>query len=181
MRYKLVILDRDGVINHDNGAYVKSLREWQPIVGSLEAIARLKQAGKLVAVATNQSGIGRGLYSLDDFTAIQAELGARLKALGAGLDALRYCPHAPEWHCHCRKPKPAMLKQILAQLQVEASQALFVGDSLKDLQAGHNAGCAYALVLTGNGETTRAQLKQHPQLQPVAIANNLAELIKLLA
>ena len=178
MPYQLFILDRDGVINNDSDAYVKCLADWQPIAGSLEAIAKLKRSGKLVAIATNQSGIGRGLYRQEDFDAIHRELDSLLAGLGAKIDALQHCPHDPSLNCACRKPKPLMLERILAQLAVPAQQALFIGDSLKDLHAGHNAGCDYALVLTGNGEQTRKQLAQHPELRPRACAANLAELVE---
>ena len=151
---KLVILDRDGVINHDSSAYIKSPEEWRPIKGSLEAIARLRKAGFRVVVATNQAGLGRGLFDMSTLAAIHERMSDAVAAAGGHLDAIFFCPHAAEADCACRKPRPGMLLEILQRFGVEASKVTMVGDSLRDLQAAHAAGCQSILVRTGNGEKT---------------------------
>lgn len=154
----LVIIDRDGVINYDSDDYIKSLREWQPIPGSLEAIARLSQAGYAVAIATNQSGLARGLFQLEDLEAINASLLERVHELGGDVAGIFYCPHHPDDDCGCRKPKPGLINAIENELGVSAQAAYFIGDSLKDLQAGLAKGCKPVLVKTGKGEATLQKL-----------------------
>ena len=151
---KLVILDRDGVINYDSPHFIKSPQEWQPIPGSLEAIAQLNQAGYSVAIASNQSGLGRGLFDESTLTAIHHKLQTALARLGGHIDFIAYCPHLPDTGCECRKPNPGLLQQIATHFKIDLKGIPFVGDSLKDLQAAENAGCNGILVMTGNGENT---------------------------
>jgi len=152
---KLIILDRDGVINHDSDDFIKSPDEWVPIPGSLEAIARLNQAGYRVVVATNQSGIARGLFSIITLNAIHQKLHTAAQQAGADIDAIFFCPHLADDNCDCRKPKPGMLQDIAARFDVNLRGVPTVGDSLRDLQAGFVVGCVPYLVLTGKGEKTR--------------------------
>ncbi|MFI4939432.1 MAG: D-glycero-beta-D-manno-heptose 1,7-bisphosphate 7-phosphatase [Burkholderiales bacterium] len=152
---KLIILDRDGVINRDSDAFIKSPDEWIPIPGSLEAIARLNQAGYRVAIATNQSGVARGLLDIVTLNAIHQKLHTAAQQAGADIDAIFFCPHAAIDNCDCRKPKPGMLRAIGKRFNVSLKDAPTVGDSLRDLQAGFVVGCAPYLVLTGKGEATR--------------------------
>lgn len=153
---KLIILDRDGVINHDSDAFIKSPDEWIPIKGSLEAIARLNQAGYRVVVATNQSGVGRGLFDMMTLNAIHQKMHNAAQQVGADIDAVFFCPHAADDNCDCRKPKAGMFEEISKRFGVSLRGGVAtVGDSLRDLQAGFIAGCAPYLVLTGKGEKTR--------------------------
>lgn len=172
----LIILDRDGVINADSDAYIKSLEEWQPLPGSIEAIARLSQAGHRLAVATNQSGLGRGLFDLDDLEAMHRHLNELVAQAGGHLDGIFYCPHTPEDHCDCRKPQPGLLDAIARELSVELTDALLVGDSLRDLQAGLARDCRPVLVKTGKGERTLDKLAEHPEpgLKQLAVYDDLA-------
>lgn len=151
---KLIILDRDGVINHDSEQFIKSPDEWKPIPGSLEAIARLNQWGWRVVVATNQSGIGRGLFGMDVLNAIHEKMVKSLAQVGGRLDAIFYCPHAADSTCECRKPKPGLFLQIAERFNVDLVGTPCVGDSLRDLQAGVAVGCKPYLVLTGKGRKT---------------------------
>jgi D-glycero-D-manno-heptose 1,7-bisphosphate phosphatase len=152
---KLIILDRDGVINYDSDAFIKSPQELIPIPGSLEAIARLNQAGYRVVVATNQSGVARGLLNVFTLNAIHQKLHVAAQSVGADIDAIFFCPHAADDNCDCRKPKPGMLHTIAKRFGVSMKGVPAVGDSLRDLQSGFVAGCAPYLVLTGKGEKTR--------------------------
>jgi len=154
---KLIILDRDGVINFDSAQYIKSPAEWRPIPGSLEAIARLNQAGYKVVVATNQSGVGRGLFDMDTLNAIHVKMHKALADVGGRIDAIFYCPHAADSGCECRKPKPGMFRRIAACFNVDLRGVPTVGDSLRDLLAGAAAGCLPFLVRTGKGEKTLAE------------------------
>jgi len=154
---KLIILDRDGVINQDSDEYVKSVDEWLPIPGSANAIARLCKAGYQVAVATNQSGLARGYFSLDDLNAMHEKMAGLVQAEGGNFAHIAYCPHGPDDHCDCRKPLPGLIHQIEEALNVSAKGCYMVGDSLRDLQAGQAAGMKAALVLTGKGERTKAK------------------------
>lgn len=168
---KLLILDRDGVINHDSPTYIKSPDEWTPIDGSLEAIARFSNAGYQIVVATNQSGIGRGLFDLETLGDIHAKMHAAAQAAGGRIDAVFFCPHPDSANCLCRKPKPGLLVDILERTGVAASEAMIVGDSLRDMQAGHAVGIRKILVLTGNGQATM----DSPDLPPdVSIRVDLA-------
>ncbi len=151
---KLVILDRDGVINFDSAQYIKSPAEWKPIPGSLEAIARLNQAGYHVVVATNQSGIGRGLFDMDTLNAIHEKMHKALAEAGARVDAIFYCPHAADDECDCRKPKPGMNKRIAACFNVDLTGVPCIGDAQRDLEAAATVGALPILVLTGKGEKT---------------------------
>jgi len=151
---KLILLDRDGVINLDSPAFIKSPDEWLAIPGSLEAIALLKKAGRLVAVCSNQSGIAKGLISHDSLDAIEKKMRRHLSALGAELDQIRYCPHEEGDGCGCRKPEPGMLIDVMQTLAVDSTETCFVGDSFRDLQAARAAGCEPVLVRTGNGSAT---------------------------
>lgn len=154
---KLIILDRDGVINFDSAQFIKSPAEWKPIPGSLEAIARLNQAGYRVVVATNQSGVGRGLFDMDTLVAIHEKMHQTLAEVGGRIDAIFYCPHTADSRCDCRKPKPGMFQRIAACFNADLSGVPTVGDSLRDLQAGTSVGCQPCLVLTGKGEKTRTE------------------------
>ena len=151
----LILLDRDGVINEDSPDYIKSPEEWHPIPGSLEAIAALKQAGHTVCVATNQSGIARGYYSLDTLSAIHQKMQLALQQHHATLDAIAFCPHVDADHCACRKPKPGLLIQLQQQFNIAWKDTVFIGDSIRDLQAAESAGCHAILVATGNGQHTQ--------------------------
>jgi D-glycero-D-manno-heptose 1,7-bisphosphate phosphatase len=151
---KLIILDRDGVINHDSEQYIKSPDEWRPIAGSLEAIARLNHAGFRVVVATNQSGLGRGLYDTATMIAINERMHKALAQAGGRIDAVFFCPHTAESDCDCRKPKAGMLTEIGRRFGVDLTGVPSIGDSLRDLQAAEAVGAQPILVLTGKGERT---------------------------
>ena len=153
---KLIILDRDGVINRDSPEFIKSPAEWIAIEGSMEAIAQLNQAGYTVVVATNQSGISRKLFDMETLNAIHQKMHSAAQHAGATIDAVFFCPHAADFNCDCRKPKPGMMRAIGERYNVDLKGVPVVGDSLRDLQAGFIAGCAPHLVLTGKGETTMA-------------------------
>ena len=151
---KLVILDRDGVINKDSDAYIKSPGEWQPIEKSLAAIARLNRAGILVGVATNQSGLARKLFSQQTLDKMHAKLTRLLSQHNGHIDALVYCPHGPEDQCDCRKPKPGLYHQISEQLNQPLANCIVIGDSLRDLQAAATVDATPILVRTGKGRMT---------------------------
>jgi len=153
---KLVILDRDGVINQDSDQFIKNTTEWKPIPGSLEAIAKLNHAGYRVVVASNQSGIGRGLLDMGALNAINDKMYRVLGQVGGRIDALFYCPHAAEANCDCRKPKPGMFFDIAQRFNVNLAGVPSIGDSLRDLQAAAAAGAQPMLVLTGKGAKTKA-------------------------
>ncbi|WP_332822105.1 D-glycero-beta-D-manno-heptose 1,7-bisphosphate 7-phosphatase [Pseudomonas sp.] len=154
---KLLILDRDGVINHDSDAYIKNLDEWIPLPGAVEAIARLSKAGWTVAVATNQSGLARGYYDQAALDAMHAHLRQLVAEQGGELGLIVHCPHGPDDGCDCRKPKPGMLRQIAAHYGVSLAGVWFVGDSSGDLNAALAVGCQPVLVKTGKGLLTLAQ------------------------
>lgn len=154
---KLVILDRDGVINQDSVTFIKNPNEWIPLPGSLEAIALLNQHGYRVAVATNQSGIARGYFDMATLNAIHDKMHKALAQVGGRVDALFYCPHAAEDGCSCRKPKTGMIEEIGRRFNIELSRVAGVGDALRDLQAFASAGCQPLLVRTGKGEQTLAE------------------------
>jgi D-glycero-D-manno-heptose 1,7-bisphosphate phosphatase len=153
---KLVILDRDGVINIDSDRFIKSPDEWKPIPGSLEAIARLNGAGFHVAVATNQSGIERGLLDMSTLNAIHAKMLKAVQETGGRIDVIYYCPHSGDADCRCRKPAPGMLVDIGQRLNVELRDAICIGDSQRDLAAAAAVGSRPILVLTGKGKKTQA-------------------------
>jgi D-glycero-D-manno-heptose 1,7-bisphosphate phosphatase len=156
---KLIILDRDGVINEDRDDYVKSSDEWVPLPGSLEAIALLNQAGYQIAVATNQSGLARGYFNINDLHAMHSKMDKLLKPLGGHVDSIFFCPHTDAHACDCRKPLPGMMKEIALRYKKNNSNppllgVPIVGDSLRDLQAGITLGASPHLVLTGKGRKT---------------------------
>lgn len=151
---KLLILDRDGVINQDSDAYIKSLDEWIPIPGSIEAVAQLSKVGWTVAVATNQSGIARGYYSLATLDAMHARLRELVAAQGGEVGLIVYCPHGPDDGCDCRKPRPGMLRTIANHYAVDLAGVWFVGDSKGDLEAARAVDAQPVLVRTGKGEQT---------------------------
>jgi D-glycero-D-manno-heptose 1,7-bisphosphate phosphatase len=148
---KLVILDRDGTINEDRDDFVKSPEEWVPLPGALEAIARLNHAGWHTVLATNQSGLGRGLFDMVMLNAMHVRMNQMLAKHGGRIDAVFFCPHAPEDQCDCRKPLPGLMLQIGERFGVDLKLTPLVGDSLRDLQAGATAGCPTHLVRTGKG------------------------------
>jgi D-glycero-D-manno-heptose 1,7-bisphosphate phosphatase len=151
---KLIVLDRDGVINHDSDQFIKSPDEWRPIPGSLEAIARLNHAGYRVIVATNQSGVGRGLFDMGTLNAIHEKMHRALAQVGGRIDAVFFCPHTADAACECRKPKPGLLREAGHRFNVDMSGVPVVGDGLRDLQAAEAVGAQPMLVLTGKGERT---------------------------
>lgn len=157
---RLILLDRDGVINYDSPDYIRDADQWIPIPGSLEAIAALKQTGYLVAVCTNQAGVGRGLMSRAALDRIHERMAATLAGLGVVLDGLRFCPHRPEDDCTCRKPRPGMLSATMDDLGVPPSRAVYVGDTLKDVQAAQAAGCRAVLVRTGHGAEVEGRARR---------------------
>ena len=154
---KLAILDRDGVINHDSDQYIKSPAEWRPIPGSIEAIARLHQGGWRIAVATNQSGIGRGLFDMATLNAINDKMMEMVFRQGGRIDALFFCPHTAAESCGCRKPRTGMFEEIAARFHTDLKGVPVVGDSLKDLQAADAVGAQPILVLTGKGTRTQSE------------------------
>jgi D-glycero-D-manno-heptose 1,7-bisphosphate phosphatase len=151
---KLAILDRDGVINYDSDQYIKSPDEWRPVPGSLEAIARLNHAGYRVVIATNQSGIGRGLFDMAMLNTIHEKMHKALAHAGARIDAVFFCPHTADSKCDCRKPRAGMLIEIGKRFGMELTGVPCIGDSLRDLQAADAVGALPILVLTGKGEKT---------------------------
>ena len=154
---KLIILDRDGVINFDSDQFIKNPEEWKPIPGSLEAIARLSQANYRVVVATNQSGIGRGLFDMSTLNAIHDKMHKACALLGGRIDAVFFCPHTAEANCTCRKPKSGMIEEISQRYNTDLRGVPAVGDSLRDLQASTRLGAQPFLVLTGKGIQTQAK------------------------
>lgn len=156
---KLIILDRDGVINQDSEDFIKSPEEWQAIPGSLEAIARLSNAEYRVVVISNQSGIARGLLTLNTLNRIHQKMLDQLSSLGGEINAIFFCPHGPDDSCECRKPLPGMYHDLEQRLQCNLSGVDAIGDSLRDLQAAESAGANPVLVRTGQGIKTEAMLK----------------------
>lgn len=152
---KLVVLDRDGTINYDSDQYIKSPSEWKPIPGSLEAIARLTQRGWRCVVATNQSGIARGLFDMATLNAIHTEMHRAVGQAGGRIDAIFFCPHAADSNCECRKPKPGLLREIASRFDIELKGVPMIGDSLRDVEAAAAVGAQPYLVLTGKGRQTR--------------------------
>lgn len=173
---KLIILDRDGVINQDSDDFIKSLEEWIPLPGSIDAIARLSKAGWTVAVATNQSGIGRGYFTEATLQAMHQHLHALVEEQGGKVDLIRYCPHAPDAGCDCRKPRSGLFEQIAQHFGTVLHQVPTVGDSLRDLQAGVSVGCRPFLVRTGKGLLT----KQKALPEGTLIFANLAAVVDYL-
>ncbi len=168
---KMIILDRDGVINEDSDDYIKSVDEWNPIPGSLEAINRLKKAGYLVIVATNQSGIARGLFNEEVLRQIHDKMHRLLASRGASVDGIFYCPHGPQDNCTCRKPKPGLLFQIAKQFDINLAETVFVGDSISDIRAAEMANAIPVLVRTGKGEQV---MQNYPEAVNVPVYDDLA-------
>ncbi|MCV6625135.1 MAG: D-glycero-beta-D-manno-heptose 1,7-bisphosphate 7-phosphatase [Cellvibrionaceae bacterium] len=173
---KLVILGRDGVINHHSGDAIKSAEQWLPIDGSLEAMVKLSRLGFTLVVATNQPGLARGLFDLDDLEAMHFKLSDMVETRGGSIAAIFYCPHGPDDDCSCRKPKTGLIDAIEVEFDVCAEGAPFIGDSLSDLQAALAKGCQPILVRSGRGEQTLAQLLSESQagLEKVLVFDDLA-------
>ncbi len=166
-----IILDRDGVINYDSDEYIKSPEEWNPIPGSLNAIAQLNRAGFHVLIATNQSGVARGLYDLEMLDLIHEKFVRELASVGGYVEEIFFCPHHPDEHCHCRKPQPGLLLRIQEKYPVKLQHTFFIGDSFVDVQAARAAGCMPLLVLTGKGQQA---LEKYPELLHVPQFPDLA-------
>ncbi len=164
---RLLILDRDGVINEDSADYVKSPEEWIPLPGSLEAIAALNDAGFTVAVASNQSGLARGYFDLATLDAMHAKFEALLGEAGGRVDRIEICPHGPDDGCDCRKPLPGLVRRLIEHYAVDAGDVIVVGDSRRDLEAALAAGARPVLVRTGNGMKTEATLDGPLKATPV--------------
>ena len=180
---KLVILDRDGVINVDSDFYIKSVDEWQAIPDSLEAIAQLNRLGYQVVVASNQSGLGRGLFGLADLEAMHLKLSQQLAAVGGKISKIFYCPHAPADACDCRKPQVGLFTQISTYFQSNLNGVYSIGDSLRDLEASLTVNALPVLVLTGKGQKTQQQLAQLPVDNPLTntpVYANLATAVQQL-
>lgn len=178
---KLVILDRDGVINYDSPDFIKSPEEWRAIPGSLEAIRKLNHAKIKVALATNQSGIARGLYDINMLNLIHQKMQTELAKLGAHIDDIFFCPHAPETNCDCRKPKIGLFTQIAEKYKLNFKETVVpaIGDSLRDLESAKTAGCYPILVLTGNGAKTKQAITT-TALQNTPIYQDLAAAVDAL-
>jgi D-glycero-D-manno-heptose 1,7-bisphosphate phosphatase len=176
---KLIILDRDGVINQDSDSFIKTPEEWIPLPGSLEAIARLNQADYRVVVSTNQSGVGRGLFAMATLNAIHQKMHTSAQQVGATIDAVFFCPHTQDDNCDCRKPKSGMLLEIAKRFEINLrhENVVVVGDSLRDLQAGFVVGCLPYLVLTGKGQDTMSKGGLPPGTKVYA---DLAEVVEVL-
>lgn len=172
---QLIILDRDGVINHDSDAYIKTPEEWHAIEGSLQAIAKLNHAGYRVAIATNQSGLARGYFTQADLDAIHLKMQTDLAAVGGHIDAIFYCPHGPDERCDCRKPKPGLLFNIAQHFGIDLKHTLLVGDSLRDIEAAQAANCEAVLVKTGK------PIVLSPDIQDrVPVFDSLMDVVKAL-
>ena len=172
--YRHVILDRDGVLNREDegGGYVREPSQFQWLPGALEGLALLKRAGLCVSVVTNQSGVGRGHMSLEQLQAVHGRMQAEASARGGALDAVLFCPHAPEERCLCRKPAPGLIREAISRCGVAEGECLVVGDDQRDLEAARRAGVAAALVRTGKGRRTEELLRG----EPVATYDDLPQL-----
>ena len=175
---KLIILDRDGVINQDSDAYIKTVDEWQPIPGSLEAMGKLCQAGYTLVVATNQSGIARGYFDLPILHAMHTKMGKLLEQYGGQVDAVFFCPHGPDEQCECRKPRDGLLRDIGMRYQINLTGIPVIGDSLRDIQSAQSVGAKPILVRTGKGERTLT--KHGPELANVPVYKDLAAVVAAL-
>jgi D-glycero-D-manno-heptose 1,7-bisphosphate phosphatase len=166
-----IFVDRDGVINEDSDAFIKSLKEWHPIPGSVEALATLSRHDYQIIVITNQSGIARGLFSIDDLTAMHNQLHQQVQAQGGTITDIFYCPHGPDDHCTCRKPLPGLFTQAQKKYNLDLKNSWYIGDSYRDLEAGQAAGTHVALVRTGKGSAT---LSNHAEeLKNIPVFDNL--------
>ncbi len=168
---KMIILDRDGVINHAADDDIARVEDWNPIDGSIEAIARLKKAGYLVTVASNHSGIARGRYREAELQTMNARLDELLAARGAALDGYFFCPHGPADNCICRKPKPGLLFQIAQRFEIDLAATPLVGDNISDIKAARMANAIPVLVRTGRGEHV---MQHHPEALDVEVYDDLA-------
>lgn len=174
MTNKLIILDRDGVLNQDSEAYIKTLDEWIALPGSMQAVGRLTQAGYSLAVATNQSGIARGYFDLATLTAMHEKMCQLAAKEGGRFAHIAYCPHGPENDCECRKPLAGLIDEIENVLGVSAAGAYMVGDSIRDLQAGVAKGCVPVLVRTGKGAKSETKLAEQG-LEQALVFDDLAD------
>ena len=172
---RMVILDRDGVINQDSEDYIKSPDEWVALPGSIEAINRLKKAGYLVTIASNQSGISRGLFSEEDLKKIHDKMEAQLAARGTKIDGIFYCPHGPRDNCLCRKPKPGLLVQIAKEFGIKLTETIFVGDNISDIKAAEMVNAKPALVRTGKGEYV---MQNFPETINIPVYDDLAHFVR---
>jgi D-glycero-D-manno-heptose 1,7-bisphosphate phosphatase len=167
-----IILDRDGVINYDSDKYIKSPDEWIPIPGSLEAVAYLNRAGFRVLIATNQSGIARGYYDVDTLDQIHEKLISELAAVGGYIEEIFFCPHHPDDHCQCRKPKPGLFHRMQEKYPIQFSETFFIGDSYVDIQVARTVGCRPILVRSGNGQRV---IETHSDISSIPNFANLAD------
>jgi len=174
---KLVILDRDGVINHDSDDYIKSPDEWIPIAGSPEAIARLNYAGYSVVIATNQSGIARGYFDISTLNAMHDKLHSVVNDAGGQIDGIFYCPHSPTDNCNCRKPLPGLLQQIEDRFSLSVKDVPFIGDSISDIECARASSALPLLVRTGKGKKTEQIIKASDNIQ---VFDNLSEAVNYL-
>ena len=174
---RAIFLDRDGVINEDSADYIKSIQEWKPIPGSLEAIARLSRAGFTIAVVTNQSGIARGLLDAEELSRIHAELIRSVDASGGSIAGIFFCPHLPEDGCDCRKPESGLIRRACLSLGVDANAAPMVGDRLSDVEAARRAGCRPFLVQTGLIDASRSS---ETELSDVTVCRDLAAAVGII-
>ena len=174
---KLVILDREGVINRTVDGYVLEPSQWEPLPGSLDAIARLHHGGYRVAVATNQAALSRGLFDMAMLNSIHQRMCRLAEAAGGEIDAIAICPHSPEQDCNCRKPKPGMLLELIERFGANASETTMVGDMQVDIEAGIAAGCRTWLVRSGHGQAT---LDAGAVPGPVTVCDDLAGVVQRL-
>jgi len=175
-----IILDRDGVINYDSLEYIKSAQEWEPIAGSIEAIAELTEAGYKLAVATNQSGLGRGLFELEDLEAMHQKMETLIHNAGGRLQGIFYCPHIPEQRCQCRKPGTGLFDAIEKEFEIDLAGAFAVGDNMRDLQVALKKNCIPVLVTTGKGADTLQQIKGNTGYNKVIVCDDLRDFSKKL-
>jgi len=176
---KLIVLDRDGVVNHDSDAFIKSKEEWLPIEGSLEAIARLNHGGYTVVIASNQSGLARGHFDIEALSEIHRKMDELLAKIGGRVDAVFYCPHGPDDTCDCRKPKPGMLLEIGQRYNVPLKEVIFIGDSVSDIKAASNASANPMLVRTGKGLKAEMILKNECKSSAgIPVFDDLAAAVK---
>ncbi|MCC5795612.1 MAG: D-glycero-beta-D-manno-heptose 1,7-bisphosphate 7-phosphatase [Chromatiales bacterium] len=164
---RIVVLDRDGVINHDSPDFIRKPSDWQPLAGSLAAIARLHAAGWIVVVVSNQSGVGRGLFSMAELGQIHARMVEAIREAGGELGAIVFCPHHPAEGCACRKPRPGLFRQVEQQLDTSLAGAPAIGDSVRDIEAALAAGASPILVRTGNGAASEAEVLRRWPGMPV--------------
>ena len=174
----LFVLDRDGVINFDSSEYIKTPDEWIPIPDSIEAIALLNEAGHRVVIATNQAGIGRGLFTNETLQKIHEKMCNAVEAAGGKIDRVYFCPHRPDDFCDCRKPKPGLLHQIQHDFKIESNEMIFIGDSVRDFEAAIAARCPFALVRTGNGREAERMISS---ILEVPIFDDLNVAVKFLS